>query len=102
LKINGSHNALPPVGSGSDRSGSGPVRARHDRTQDDALEISGRAEPTVDGHLKLVGLTKAGSETGSPLDQVRTKLQERIRNGFYADDEVLGAIAGTMLDLFGL
>jgi hypothetical protein len=36
------------------------------------------------------------------LDEVRACLRERIRDGYYDNEEILGSIACRMLDLFGL
>jgi len=102
LIINGDHNAIPPVGSKTGDPDRGPAKARRDTQPNDVVEISGRANAATQSNTGKPGPGGAYSEMGATVNRVRTQLQERITSGFYDSEEVLGRIAGKMLDLFGL
>ena len=100
MTIHGDRNVIHPAGiAGS--SPPGPAKAHRKTRPDDAVEISGEARAEASGITPL-HLKPTESEINGTLNQIRTELRERIRTGFYDSEQVLGAIAGKMLDLFGL
>jgi hypothetical protein len=101
LKVDGNQKAISAAGGRPGGSQAVPVRPKRQSRPADALEISDQAKPNAGRPAVRIGVDKA-ENAGSTFDLVRARLQERIRNDFYANDEVLGVIAGKMLDLFGL
>ena len=101
MKIDGEHGIVPPIESKTGRPEPEPAKVRRDRLPADAVEISveGKAATNPTGRPRA---GDAGNRMKSGVTQVRTRLQERIRNGFYDGDDVLQSVAGKILDLFGL
>jgi len=97
--IRGDHNVIPP-GRRSDSTrpetlGKRPIGKR------DIVDISDEA--------KSHGLARGDRTRSSNLEklestalEVRTKIRERIRNGFYSREEVLNHVARKLLELFGI
>ena len=101
MMINGDHNVIPPVGKEAGALEQGLAKVRRGTRPDDAVEISGRTKAGAHEIRQPVHNSSEGGMSDT-LQQVRAQLQERIRNGFYDNEEVLGSIASKMLDLFGL
>jgi len=102
LKVSGDHNVIPPAGGKAGGPERGSAKVRREVRPDDAVEISAKAKAATQSYVGKPGLNDTESEMSAALNQVRARLQERIRSGFYDSEEVLGSIANRMLDLFGL
>jgi len=102
LKINGDHNVIRPAGGKTGGPEQGPGKVRREARPEDAVEISGQAKAAPQSYAGKPVRNSTEGGMSDTLKQVRAQLQERIRSGFYDNEEVLGSIANTMLDLFGL
>jgi hypothetical protein len=101
LKIDVSHGGIPGVDGRAEVPGRGPARAGRDVGPGDALEISDRAK-AASRETAPSGAGRAGGDLTSTLNQVRSRLHERVRSCFYDSDEVLESVAREILNRLGL
>ena len=101
MKIDGENNVIPPIRRNTDGPKPERTKAHGDKRPDDAVEISDRGK-LANGRSGRPGVSDADGRMRLTIDQVRTRLQERIRSGFYDNDDILQSVAGDLLDLFGL
>lgn len=102
MKINGNQKVAHPVDAKSGGLGQGPVEVRQSGRPGDAVEISGHAKAATGQAACRRGPGAACGDMGATLERVRAELQQRINSGFYDSEDVLGSIANSMLDLFGI
>ncbi len=99
MRIEGDHRVMPPVEKPNDTSRQRRLKDKGQARNRDVVEISDTAKHLRAGTIDGVSGSSSTSDTESSLPQIMTAIRERIRTGFYDSEEVLGQIAGRIVDL---